>query len=107
MSNIKWMLIASIALIVIGQGISVFFAVRNDRKINNKIQAIEIRKVKIINTDSVRSVIESRILDSLKVRADQQDAKIAAITKSLKVTRRQNENLQMRLDSIHIFMPDF
>lgn len=72
-----------------------------------KIQALETRKVKIINADSLRDVIESRILGSLKKEVDRQDAKIAALTQSLTVTRRKNEKMQKRLDSIRVFMPDF
>jgi uncharacterized protein HemX len=109
MKNSTIKLIAGIAFVLIigGNVVSVVLNLRNNRKTEERIQKIEIRKVKIINTDSIRSLIESRILDSLNKKADRQDAKIAALTKSLKVTRRQNEALQTRLDSIHVFMPDF
>lgn len=72
-----------------------------------KIQSIEERSSKIINADSLRDVIESRILDSLKREDDLQDAKIAELQKSLTITRRQNEKLEKRFNDIRVFMPDF
>lgn len=82
--------------------------------LNTKTQAIEAQidslsaqKVQVINADSIRRVVSKQVIDSLSVVLASQDEKIAAIQKSLTITRRKNEALQKRFDDIVIFMPDF
>jgi predicted nucleotidyltransferase len=72
-----------------------------------KISTLEKRSGKVIDADSLRDVIESRILDSLKLEVDRQDAKIAEVSKQQAITRRQNEKLEKRFNDISVFMPDF
>lgn len=78
-----------------------------DKKRDRVIKQLESRKAKILDADSLRDAIESRILDSLNKRVDRQDAKIAENRKIILKTRRQNELLQNRFDSIRVFMPPF
>lgn len=86
---------------------AILFAARYKEKLEEKIEAIEQRKIQIINADSLRSAIEAKIVDSLKVKLKEQDAKIAASTKAINQIRRKNEDLQKRLDDIVVTLPDF
>ena len=101
--------LAGYAAAVVLVAVALSFVVNScsSKKQEKKIQALERRTYKIINADSLRDVIESRILDSLKIVADRQDAKIAELPKSLTVTRRKNEQLEKRINDIIVFMPDF
>jgi hypothetical protein len=95
------------AVVTVAVALSYVTQTCSSKRLEKKIETLEARKTKIINTDSLRKLLESRILDSLNKRADRQDAKIAELTKSLKVTRRQNEALEKRLNDIVVTMPDF
>lgn len=75
-------------------------------KLEKELQVISGRKAQVINVDSLRSIIEGQIMDSLKVVLKDQDRKIALSAQVINQTRRQNEALQKRLDNIVISMPD-
>jgi hypothetical protein len=74
---------------------------------NDAIEAIQNRKTQTINVDAIKSEIERKILDSLKVSLKEQDAKITASIKVIKSIRRKNEALEKRFDSLIVDMPDF
>lgn len=111
MKNVTIVQIVAIALLVVVVTGGVLYVRSLHKQLREetekKIQSIEERSSKIINADSLRDVIESRILDSLKREDDLQDAKIAELQKSLTITRRQNEKLEKRFNDIRVFMPDF
>lgn len=98
--------LAFVVVLALAIGAAIFVRSR-ERKLERRISAIESRKLKIVVSDSVASAIESRILDSLKVRVDRQDAKIAELSKVVTITRRKNESLEKRINDLNISMPDF
>jgi septal ring factor EnvC (AmiA/AmiB activator) len=94
-------------IVVVAVALSYVTQTCSSKRLEKKIETLEARKTKIINSDSLRDLIESRILDSLNLKVDRQDAKIAELTRSLKVTRRQNEAIEKRLDNMRVAMPEF
>lgn len=111
MKNTTITQLAAIVLLVVVVMAGVFYVLSLHKQLRketeSKIQALEQRKDKVINADSLRGVIESRILDSLKIEVDRQDAKIAEVIKLQAITRRKNEQLEKRFNDIRVFMPDF
>jgi hypothetical protein len=99
--------IVGFALLIGAVALAGFLFVRHSQKLLQKIETIENRKAQVINADSIRNIIEKEIVDSVKVILKDQDAKIDALTKVTKQTRRQNEALEKRFNDIVISMPDF
>jgi predicted RNase H-like nuclease (RuvC/YqgF family) len=84
-----------------------YMLVRHLQKMEQRMREIEERKVQIVNIDSITSVIERRLVDSLNTVVVNQDKKIDALRQDLTKTRRKNEALEKRFNDIVVTMPDF
>lgn len=107
LTTIQKIVLYAVIVVVIAAAASGVVNSCKGKRLERELKRLETKEVKIINADSLRSAIESRILDSLNKKVDRQDAKIAELTKAQRVTRRQNEKLEKRLDDINIALPDF
>jgi Na+-transporting NADH:ubiquinone oxidoreductase subunit NqrC len=82
-------------------------AMQIKQRIDDEILEIRNRKIETVNADSLRNVIEARILDSMRVELDKRDQVIDAIKKDLTLTRKQNAELEKHYRNIIIDMPNF
>jgi uncharacterized protein HemX len=60
-----------------------------------------------INSDSLRSSIERKIIDSLSGRFEDYDKQIRLLKISLTKNRKQNEDLQIYYNSVRVVMPAY
>ena len=79
----------------------------SERRVYKKIEQISTQKQRIVNTDSLRDVIEKHIVDSLTDVISSQDRKIRKMQTDLIKTRQENEKLQNLYNSLTVRMPEF
>jgi hypothetical protein len=95
-----------VLILSIGVAVSIGYYLAGGR-ISTKENKLMQAKTHTINADSLRDVIEAKIIDSVKVLLMDQDRKIVDLAKRINTNRRQYENLKKRVDSISVDMPDF
>jgi uncharacterized protein HemX len=103
----KAAVIGSAILICLLLALGFFIAERERRQIYKAMDSLSVGKSQTIDADSLRDVIEAKVIDSMKVLLMDQDRKIVDLAKRINTNRRQYENLKKRVDSISVDMPDF
>lgn len=73
----------------------------------DSIAAAGVRGQKLFSLDSLRSVMEKRIIDSLTIFVEARDKRIDALQKEITINRRENEALEKRFNDIVISMPEY
>jgi hypothetical protein len=75
--------------------------------VNRQLEELRLQKESTVNADSIASAIEKKIFDSLKVEFQKRDLEILELRKSVTKTRRQNEELTKKFNSLPVNMPEF
>ena len=76
------------------------------KKLNEELEAIKAKKDKVVQFDSIRRVIESRIIDSLSSKFDGQDKKIKDLESNYKKLLTKSDELEKKYNTISVSMPD-
>jgi len=78
-----------------------------DKKLEKRVDEIAAEKRQILNADSIASIIEGKILDSLTTVLKSQDEKIHKLTIDLNKTIKKSNDLQKRFNDIRVSLPEF
>lgn len=97
-------LAAGVLVIIIA---AVLVGVNEKNKFERELRSLYNQKQQVINADSLRNVIEARVVDSIKTRLEKHDQALAALKKDLTKTRKKNEELEKMFRSISVSMPEF
>jgi uncharacterized protein HemX len=92
-----------VVAIIIGGGILMYL---DKKKLNEELEAIKAKKDKVVQFDSIRRVIESRIIDSLSMKFDGQDKKIKDLEHNYKRLLTKSDELEKKYNTISVSMPD-
>src|SRR6478609_6344127 len=92
-----------VVAIIIGGGILMYL---DKKKLNEELEAIKAKKDKVVQFDSIRRVIESRIIDSLSSKFDGQDKKIKDLESNYKKLLTKSDELEKKYNTISVSMPD-
>lgn len=83
------------------------FLYMEKRKTDQAILDLKNRKDQTIKLDSVRTAIETKIFDSVAVVMGAQSKKIKVLESEQKRLRNDNAELQKKVNSIRVSMPEF
>jgi uncharacterized protein HemX len=97
-------LIAIIFILFAGAAVFIYL---EQKGIEEQMRTYKEREYQVIKFDSLRSIVESRIYDSLSVITKAQNSKIQSLESDLKREHKQNEQIQKRLNSISVSLPQF
>lgn len=100
-------LVTIVLAFVFLQIIFIVFNEYRSRGTKARIEEIAARKYTILNADSLRTVIERKIVDSMQGEFKKRDIEIQKLKTDLTKTRKQNEELEKFVNSIRVDMPNY
>lgn len=92
-----------LALLLGAAGYMLFEQHKTDQRFKDLKAGVDQRR----KFDSLRTVIETRVIDSLSSELSRRDERIDRLEIEQTKIRKQNAELQKRYDAIRVFMPEF
>jgi len=90
--------------LVLGACLYIFYMQsKTDKKVKDLNDAVNDRR----KFDSLRTVIETQLYDSLSGELERRDTRIKNLESEQSKIRKQNAQLQKSYDAISVFMPEF
>lgn len=104
----RWVFIGIIVLLL-AAGSWVYILSRQLRfaKHDAAVKTVIVERDKVLNTDSVRTVIERRVQDSAAAIIDQYNQKLKTLRNENSLLKSQNATLRAAYDNISIERPDY
>jgi Uncharacterized enzyme of heme biosynthesis len=92
-----------LALLLGAAGYMLFEQQKTDQRFKDLKAGVDLRR----QLDSLRTVTETRIIDSLSADLSRREKRIDALEKELHKTQKQNAELEKSFRAIRVFMPEF
>jgi uncharacterized protein HemX len=94
-----------ICIAIILMGIFTLFRIE-DRKMKNRLDAIQAETKRIIQTDSIQDARTAFVIDSLRRYIDANDQDIVRLKTQVSTLRKRNEKLFEMVNSVRVDVPE-